>query len=209
MQRVCIPWITLSPSDSVNLWPGYRLIIVSTSKLAFTTRYAQHRSRAKLSSGSAGVNDPNEARLKYYLNIIAISAIIAQLWFYYTLLCFLLAPSTKHQQLIACVWPVLCVRVGERGYWLIARFGSVQFSPLTDWVVEEKWVMIQWRYFSTLFCGRELWSVLVWAELSIPWRCPSSIFSADHGVAHSPRCPEEWFGEGGRGLKVWVLILNI
>ena len=29
--------------------------------------------------------------------------------------------------------------------------------------------------------------------------CPSSISSADHGVAHPPRCPEGWFWRGCRG----------
>ena len=31
-------------------------------------------------------------------------------------------------------------------------------------------------------------------------RCPSSIFSADHGVAHPPRCPKWWFWRGCHGM---------
>ena len=31
--------------------------------------------------------------------------------------------------------------------------------------------------------------------------CPSSISYADHGVAHPPGCPEEWFWRGCRGVR--------
>ena len=38
--------------------------------------------------------------------------------------------------------------------------------------------------------------------MSTLWCCPSSIASADQGVAHPPRCPEGWFWRGCRG--VWL-----
>ena len=36
--------------------------------------------------------------------------------------------------------------------------------------------------------------------MSILRSCPSSIPSADHGVAHPPRCPEGWFWRGCCGV---------
>ena len=53
---------------------------------------------------------------------------------------------------------------------------------------------------SCLFCRRPLWAFLVLAWLSTLWCCPSSISSADHGIIHPPRCPEEWFWRGCRGM---------
>ena len=32
------------------------------------------------------------------------------------------------------------------------------------------------------------------------WSCPSSISSADHGIAHPLRCPEGWVWRGRRGM---------
>ena len=37
--------------------------------------------------------------------------------------------------------------------------------------------------------------------MSSLWFCPSNIFSADHSVAHPPRCPEGWVWRGCR--RVW------
>ena len=80
------------------------------------------------------------------------------------------------------------------------QFSSVQFSPLTYWVVGGTWGTIQHRPFSSLFRRRPLWAVLAWAGMSTLWCCPSSISFADHGVAHLPRCPEGWFCSGCRGV---------
>ena len=49
-------------------------------------------------------------------------------------------------------------------------------------------------------CRRPLWTILAQAGTPTLWCCPSSISSADHGVAHPPRCPEGWFWRGCRGL---------
>ena len=59
---------------------------------------------------------------------------------------------------------------------------------------------IQQTSFSRLFCRRSLWEVLALARLSTLWCCPSSISSADHGVAHPPRCTKEWFWRGCCGV---------
>ena len=45
----------------------------------------------------------------------------------------------------------------------------------------------------SLFCKRPLLAVLTRAGMSTLWCCPSSIYSADHGTAHPPTCPEGWF----------------
>ena len=55
---------------------------------------------------------------------------------------------------------------------------------------------IRQRSCSSLLCRRPLCVVLGWADKPTLWCCPSSIFSADHGVAHPPRCPEGWFWRG-------------
>ena len=52
-----------------------------------------------------------------------------------------------------------------------------------------------------VFCRRPLWAVLALAGMLTLWCWPSSISSADHGVAHPPRCPEEWFRRSCR--SVW------
>ena len=70
---------------------------------------------------------------------------------------------------------------------------SVQWSPLTSWVVRGAWGMVPqksssslfcgrllWgmvpqKSSSSLFCGRLLWAVLAWAGMSSLWLCPSSI----------------------------------
>ena len=70
---------------------------------------------------------------------------------------------------------------------------SVQFSPLTDWVVGGTWGSIQQRSSSSLFCRRPLWAALAWAGMSSLWCCLSSISSADHR-----RCLQEWFWIGCR-----------
>ena len=77
---------------------------------------------------------------------------------------------------------------------------SVQFSPLTDWVVGGTWGTIQQKTSSSLFCRRPLWAILAWTGMSTRWCCPSSIYSADHGVASPSRCPEGWFWRGCRGV---------
>ena len=54
--------------------------------------------------------------------------------------------------------------------------------------------------FQSFFRRRPLWTVLAWAGMPTLWCCPSSISSADHGVAHPPRCCEGWFWRGCRGV---------
>ena len=73
---------------------------------------------------------------------------------------------------------------------------SVQFTPLTDWVVGGTWGTIQQRSSSSLFCRRPSPAVLAWAGMSTFWCCPSSISSADHGVAPNSKCLEEWVWRG-------------
>ena len=66
--------------------------------------------------------------------------------------------------------------------------------------------------FPVFFCRRPLWAILAWAGMSTLWCCPSSISSADHGVAHPQRCPEGWFWKGCHSeikgiksqVKVWL-----
>ena len=60
--------------------------------------------------------------------------------------------------------------------------------------------MIQQRSSSRLFCRRPLWAVLAWAGMFSLWCFPSSISSADFGIAHPPRCPDGWFCRGCRGM---------
>ena len=43
---------------------------------------------------------------------------------------------------------------------------------------------------------RPVWAVLVWAGMSALWCGPSSFSSANHGIAHPPRCPEGCFWRG-------------
>ena len=62
------------------------------------------------------------------------------------------------------------------------------------------WGTIQQTSSSSLFCRRPLWAVLAWAGMSTLWCCPSSIFSAYHGVAHLPRCPKGWFCRSCHGV---------
>ena len=68
------------------------------------------------------------------------------------------------------------------------KMNTVQFSPLTNRVVGGTRQTIQHRFFSSVFL-RPLWAVLAWAGMSTPWCCPCSISSADHCIAHPPRCP--------------------
>ena len=46
--------------------------------------------------------------------------------------------------------------------WSNVDFCSVQFSPLTDWVVVGTWGTIQQRSSSSLFCRRPLWAFWHW-----------------------------------------------
>ena len=77
---------------------------------------------------------------------------------------------------------------------------SVQFSPLTDWVVEGTWGNIHKRSSSRLFLqealvdssgmGRDVRSLMLSIHIS----------SADHSVAQTLRCPEGWFWRGCYGV---------
>ena len=80
------------------------------------------------------------------------------------------------------------------------RFTSLKFSPTTDWIVGGIRGTIQQRSSNSLFCRRPLRAFLPWAGVSTLWCCPSSISSADHGVAYPARCPEGWFWRGCCGV---------
>ena len=55
-----------------------------------------------------------------------------------------------------------------------------------------------------------MWVALAWAGISTLWCCPSSISSADHSVAHPPRCPEGWFWRGCHGKRhAWTLQVSV
>ena len=77
---------------------------------------------------------------------------------------------------------------------------SKQSQRYEQWPIRRTWGTIWQRSSSSLFCRRPLWAVPAWAGISILWCCPSSISSADNGVAHSPTCPEGWFWRGCRGV---------
>ena len=47
--------------------------------------------------------------------------------------------------------------------------------------------------FLVFSAGGPLWAVLARAGMSTLWCCPSSISSADQGIAHTPRYPKGWF----------------
>ena len=49
-------------------------------------------------------------------------------------------------------------------------------------------------------CRRPLWACQARAGISTLWSCPSSISSANHSIAHPPRCPEGWFCRGCHGI---------
>ena len=81
--------------------------------------------------------------------------------------------------------------------------GSVQLSPLTDWVIMGTWWTYQQRPFSTLFflqgavvsssgMGRDVHSLMLFIQ--------HSFSSADHGITRSSGCPEKWFWRGWRGV---------
>ena len=82
------------------------------------------------------------------------------------------------------------------------QISSVQFSPLTDWVVGGTWGTIQQRSSSSLSWRKYLWAALAWSGMSTLWCGPSSTSSADHGVVHPPRCPDGEFWRGCRVLRV-------
>ena len=63
------------------------------------------------------------------------------------------------------------------------------------------WQTIQQRFSSCIFCGRFLWAALAWAVISILC-CPSSISSADHGVAHPPNTLKDGFGDAAIACDV-------
>ena len=69
---------------------------------------------------------------------------------------------------------------------LCNMFNSVQFNVSSNWVVGGTWWKIQQTPSSSPFL-RE--AIVRRAGMSILWRCPSSISSADHGVVHHSRCP--------------------
>ena len=77
----------------------------------------------------------------------------------------------------------------------VRLFSSVQFSLLIDWVVGETLGTIQQRSSFSLFCRRPLRAILAWAGMSALW-CPLSIVSADHNIAHPPRCSKARFKRG-------------
>ena len=61
---------------------------------------------------------------------------------------------------------ILCGRLGVKFQESIQKYGSVQLSPFTDWVVGGTWRTIQLRSSSSLFCRRPVRAVLAWAGMS-------------------------------------------
>ena len=122
------------------------------------------------------------------------------------LACFLSSFRSNHKKNVLHCWLVECILIRAlSSIWMNAICSiwlqsSVQFSALTDWVVEGTWGTIQQRSSSSFYCRRPMWTVLALAGMSTFWYCPSCISSADHGVTHPPRCPEGWFWRGCRGL---------
>ena len=83
----------------------------------------------------------------------------------------------KHCHLVWC-------KVWHREANTATLFSSVQFSPLTDWVIGWTLWTIQQRSSPSRFCRRPLLAVLAWAVMSILW-CPSSIPLYIH-TPHTP-----------------------
>ena len=77
----------------------------------------------------------------------------------------------------------------------LEQWQAVQFSPLTDWVV--RGIM---RDNSAEIFHSFLWEALAWAGVSTLGHCPSSISSADYGLANPSGCPEGWFWRGCHGV---------
>ena len=89
--------------------------------------------------------------------------------------------------------------------------GSAIPVQFPDWLGRQRDVRdtIQQRSSSCLFCRRPLWAFMAWAGM-FTLRCPSSTFSADHGVAYPQRCPEGWFWRGCHGTwHNWTVQVSI
>ena len=70
------------------------------------------------------------------------------------------------------------IRITDR--WV--KLSSVQFIPLTDWVVEGTWGTIKQKSSSSLLGRKPLWAILTWAGMSTRWCCafplPTNLQSA-------------------------------
>ena len=77
----------------------------------------------------------------------------------------------------------------------------VQFSSV-PWLIGMSWDMRDnsAEILFQSFPQEALVSSLACAGMSTFWSCPSSIFSADHGVVHLPWCLEGWFWRCFRGV---------
>ena len=107
-------------------------------------------------------------------------------------------------------WNTEKVRSDRTRLMITFTFSSGHFSPLTDWVVGGIWGTIQQRSSSGLFCKRPWWAVMAWAGMFILCCCPSSISSADNGVAHPPRCLEGWLWWGSHGVwHAWTMQVSV
>ena len=116
------------------------------------------------------------------------------MWLYYK---HTFPGSSKPNMLrLAAIITAFSAQVSMRRMAIMITFlGAVYFSPLTDWFIGRTRGTIRQRSSTSLSCRRPLWAVLAWAAMSNLRCCPSSISSADHGVAHPPRRPKDGFGE--------------
>ena len=91
------------------------------------------------------------------------------------------------------------------------QFSSVQFSPLTDWVIGGTWGTIQQRSSFNLFFRRPLCAVLKSADMfHFLMFSPSSISSADRGITHPRRWAEGRFWRGCHGVwHAWTMQVSI
>ena len=74
---------------------------------------------------------------------------------------------------------------------------TVQVSLLTNWLLGGGHEGYPLSVFSAGGPCEQFWHG---RGMSTLCRCSSSISSADHGVAHPPRCPEGWFWRGCHGV---------
>ena len=90
-------------------------------------------------------------------------------------------------------WRML--RKGKTSVKYIDKFSSVQFSPLINLVAGGHEGRFSGDPGTVFFCRRSSWADLACAGMSTLWCCPSSISSADYGVAYAASALKDGFGE--------------
>ena len=66
---------------------------------------------------------------------------------------------------------------------LLLSCSSVQFSPVTSWVINGDIRDYSAEILLQSFLQEPLWAAVTWSGISTLWCCPSSISSVDHGYA--------------------------